>query len=377
MKSRQGNHQSNVTIIGMLCLVLGVALSHTAQAAGNKPKPTPSTSLKVMDYNVQNFFDTVDSPDTDDAEFTPNGAQKWTDQVLADKINNLSQVIRSANPDVIGLEEVENQDVINMLMANLKGAGYVFGYAGPSQDARGIRCAVLSKLPVLSTVSHQVWKDSWKKPDGSIQKTRDVLEVNIDVSSRTNGVKTAVTLLVNHWPSRAGGPERDHMRVEVAEQEATIIQNILNANPNRLIISVGDFNDELSNNSFKTGINMVRSLTELNAAPIGSAYALDSELESLPDAQKGTFWFARDKVWNTLDHILVAKGADLLAGKASGFDYRPNSIQVLHPTQFLDNQGHPAGCELRDAGRDGDATRCLKGVSDHLPLMAIFDYTAR
>ena len=32
---------------------------------------------KIMFYNMENFFDTIDDPETNDEEFLPDGAKRW------------------------------------------------------------------------------------------------------------------------------------------------------------------------------------------------------------------------------------------------------------------------------------------------------------
>jgi len=84
------------------------------------------STFTFMSYNVQNLFDTIESPDTNDHEFTPGGLQKWTEVVLSDKIQNLGEVIRSSNPAIIALTEVENQAVVEQLVnQGLSGMGYI------------------------------------------------------------------------------------------------------------------------------------------------------------------------------------------------------------------------------------------------------------
>lgn len=351
------------------------------------------TKLKVMSYNLQNLFDTKDSSDTNDSEFTPNGAQKWTERVLADKIDNLAKVISAENPDFVGVSEVETAEVLEQLQKALRPAGYIVSYAGPSDDFRGIRCGVISKLPILSTNSHKVWSDTWTNPEGGVQKTRDILEVNLDASgassalsnpfailspfardafrgNREGGSNQVVTLLVNHWPSRAGGPVRDVYRTEVAQKATSIISDILTQNPDRLVVSVGDYNDELDSPSFVNGLKLTSSYDALRSAPVGSVFATDSEL---PKNQSGTFFYRRESKWNALDHILVAQGPDLLSRKSKGFSYVSGSIQVVRPRDFMEKGQFPAGCELRNSGRTESGKRCGKGASDHLALTAEFE----
>jgi len=353
-----------------------------------------STTLKVMGYNVQNLFDTVDSPDTNDVEFTPTGAQKWTEQTLSDKIANLTEVIQNENASVLGLSEIENAEVLKKFQKSLAKIGYRYALAARSDDGRGIRTALVSKFPIVSNANHRVWSDSWKGADGTIQKTRDIQEVTIDASSIGSNFEPAktfpkllrrnaweimgssnllVTFLLNHWPSRGGGPIRDVYRLDVAKQHAQIVKNIVGKNPDRYLISLGDFNDELHNASFQNGMDITQSYDALRSAPVGAVYATDSEFDALSNQEKGTYYFAKDKVWNALDHILVSKGANLLSGRTQGFTYRKGSTKIVRPAKFMDQKIYPAGCELKNKGRSADGLRCLKGASDHLAMTALFD----
>ena len=353
-------------------------------------------SFKAMSYNVQNLFDTVNNPDTNDEEFLPNGAQKWTEQIVADKIQNLGTVIRAENPDILGVTELENQVMLDRLnKEGLAGQGYVTAIAGPSDDARGIRTGILSKFPLIETQSHRVYKDTWRDQHGAPQKTRDILEVTLNAKSairrldnlvtdadNSNGAssdaedahRSYVTVLMNHWPSRAGGPERNKMRLEVAQQMAEITKQILLKNPSRLVIAMGDFNDELNDASMSQGLNLLNSVGELASASVGSFFPADNDIAGLPVDQRGTFYFASGKQWNALDHILVSEGSDLAAGKSGGFHYRSNSFKIVRSTKFMTNGVYPRGCETHgsdQAGRVG--LRCPNGASDHLPISAVFD----
>ena len=42
------------------------------KACAQTPRP-----FRVMFYNVENFFDVIDNPATDDDEFTPEGLRHW------------------------------------------------------------------------------------------------------------------------------------------------------------------------------------------------------------------------------------------------------------------------------------------------------------
>ncbi|MDR1341040.1 MAG: endonuclease, partial [Prevotellaceae bacterium] len=90
-----------------------------------------SQDFKVMFYNVENFFDTMDDPNTDDDAFTPAGANHWNMQRFIRKRNNIYKTIAAAGkgriPHVIGLCEVENRHVLRQLTERTPLAKYNYG----------------------------------------------------------------------------------------------------------------------------------------------------------------------------------------------------------------------------------------------------------
>ena len=75
-------------------------------------------------YNVENLFDTINNINTNDDEFLPSSQKKWNTKRYFHKINQLSKVFSSIAkninhnkiPDLIGLCEVENDQVIYDLL---------------------------------------------------------------------------------------------------------------------------------------------------------------------------------------------------------------------------------------------------------------------
>ena len=84
----------------------------------------------VMFYNVENLFDTIDSPITNDSEFLPKSKKKWNTYRYNYKLRQLERVFASISknenkgnmPDIIGLCEVENrlvvEDILNTSIFN-------------------------------------------------------------------------------------------------------------------------------------------------------------------------------------------------------------------------------------------------------------------
>src|SRR5262249_51006984 len=134
--------------------------------------------VTLMAYNVENLFDTQDNPAREgDNTYLPLSQKgtpehvalcernnppgsfrqeclklDWSEQVLAKKIANLAGVIgrfEGGGPDILVLEEVENQQILNRLRLALpSGAAYVTAINLDDSPGRGINVAIMSKLPV-------------------------------------------------------------------------------------------------------------------------------------------------------------------------------------------------------------------------------------
>ncbi len=106
--------------------------------------------VTVAFYNVENLFDTEDDPTINDNEFLPEGSYKWTEENLQVKLQNLARVISQLGdddgPEILGLAEVENRGVIEMLVKSsaLKKRGYQIIHHD-SPDQRGIDVALIYK----------------------------------------------------------------------------------------------------------------------------------------------------------------------------------------------------------------------------------------
>src|SRR6188508_2810121 len=94
----------------------------------NTPASTRADEFFVGSWNLENLFDTKDDPSVKgDEDYTPESAKHWTKERLDIKLKNLAKVISKMNdgkgPDILGVCEVENRDVIQMLVEQLKSLG--------------------------------------------------------------------------------------------------------------------------------------------------------------------------------------------------------------------------------------------------------------
>src|ERR1700733_7129725 len=68
--------------------------------------------------------------------------------VMPRKLDAIAEMLRACDADIVGLEEVGPPALLRAVMARLPGSGYGEPVVG-TPDARGIRCALLSRVPIL------------------------------------------------------------------------------------------------------------------------------------------------------------------------------------------------------------------------------------
>ncbi len=203
----------------------------------------PQSVYRIIFYNVENLFDTRNNPDKNDDEYTPEGARRWTDYRLKTKVNNIYKAIAAAGewqmPSIIGLCEVENRYVLEMLVTGtaLKNSDYTIIHKN-SADNRGIDVAVLYRKADFFLLDNKFIKIDF--PDGMSGGTRDIVYLKgIGPPGDT------LHVFVNHWPSRWGGQAESQPRRNFT---AAVLRfhtdSILSASPTASIVVMGDFNDE-------------------------------------------------------------------------------------------------------------------------------------
>lgn len=311
-------------------------------------------AFRVVFYNTENLFDTINDPTTNDNDFTPEGKKKWTGNRYYRKLHHTFQALSAlATPEppvLIGLCEVENRLVLDHL--RLRTPLSTWDYAlvhKESPDPRGIDVALLyrpERFVLLDTIFYKV-----KFPFSASTRTRDILFV-LGVADRTD----TLAVMVNHWSSRIGDPGAGvKKRVYLAQLVKSICDSVHRAWPGVGIIVMGDLNDEPSDSSLQVlthhvhgGATLV-NLTGLAAGKVPGSYKYKSQ-------------------WNRLDHIVVSenltapcpKGLCLQAGmRLADFDF------LLEPdTKYLDVK--PA--------KTYNGMRYLGGYSDHLPVFIDLKY---
>lgn len=306
---------------------------------------------RIVFYNVENLFDTIDNPKINDNDFLPNGKLQWNTPKYNTKIQHLSEVIASIGnnelPEIVALCEVENEWVLKDLISSekLKKGNYKIIHQD-SEDPRGIDVALIYRSDEINNIGYQYLRIS--KNDTMKLRTRDILYFKY-----TTIKNDTVYLLVNHWPSRLGGEEASqHKRIWVAQQLKNFTDSILKSSPNAAIIVTGDFNDYPNNKS-------IAEVLEATSNKKSRSHKLFNLMYIEHFNKKGTYYY--NKEWGCLDQFIVSfsvvrkKNNLKLAYKAHGIYYKDWLLQKNKKEEEF-------------PFKTFSGSHYLGGYSDHLPI---------
>ncbi len=311
----------------------------------------------VAFYNAENLFDYEDDPLTFDDDRTPEGKDHWTEEIYHKKIHNIATVIaqigqeRSKNaPAIIGLAEIENQKVLEDLVATPQLAPYnyqIIHFDAP--DRRGIDVALLFQQGFF--VKSHASKHELLIYDKEITNKRVYTRDQLLVSGFLDG--DAIHILVNHWPSRRGGEKRSsYKRIAAAKLNKHLIDSLQTTDPYAKIITLGDLNDDPTSPSLK---KILKSMSNKKSV---STKGLYNPMEKLHRQGYGSL--AYGDTWNLFDQILLTKA--FLENKNQGYSYYKAGI--YSPDFLTTPQGRYKGYPFRSFA-NGTFTN---GYSDHFPV---------
>ena len=312
-------------------------------------------TFRVMFYNVENLFDTLDDPDKEDDEFTPEGSRRWTNRRYYSKLNNLAKVITSIGewdiPALVGMCEVENDKVLKDLTAYspLKKSQYRY-IVTESEDARGIDVALLYQRDRFKYLYHDCLRLNF--PNNPNKRTRDILHV-------TGQIITGDTLdvFVCHFPSRRGGElESEPDRVYAASVVREKVDSLTLVRERANILIMGDFNDEPTNKSISVTMNA-------GGVPNGNdLYNLFYSVQK--KSRVGSYKFREQ--WNFLDQMIVSGN---LLDESCSFRVLPETATIFQKAFLLTD-------DVTNGGKRPLKTfhgyKYEGGHSDHLPIFVDF-----
>ncbi len=162
-----------------------------------------------------------------------------------------------------------------------------------------------------------------------------------------------IHFIVNHWPSRREGAlQTNYRRVEAAQQNYRIITEIRKKNPLAKIVSMGDFNDNATNVSFKS---VLKTKGKRYKVGISDLY---NPMEAMFRKGLGTLIF--DGKWDLFDQMYIT--GSLLYSQNEEYQYVRSAI--FKPSYLLHNNGMEKGFPRRSIVKG----KYIGGYSDHLPV---------
>ena len=352
-------------------------------------KCNSANQIRIMFYNVENFFDCDNDSLKLDEEFLPGGIRGWTPSRFWKKAGNISRVLAVAGkngfPEIVGMAEVENDKCLNRLVKSspLKNAGYSFiHYESP--DIRGIDVCMLYNPYVFTPLQSEPIQIIFSEEPQ--RKTRDILYVCGKVYSADT-----LHIYICHFPSRLGGElETDDKRQQVAGFLRTHIDSVLNIAPNANIVIMGDFNDTPLSPSIKDVIGAVspeesilkkaflqKEITETSVtippketiftkvvSPITTTPSklYNMMLPKIDETDTGTH--KNQSEWALLDHIIISEN---LLDKAS-------EATIFKPDFLLTSDQRWLGIK---PFRTYHGMKYQGGYSDHLPVFIDLNFISR
>jgi hypothetical protein len=346
-KFNKGSFMNN--FLKLMVFVLFVNMSLFLQAQNEKQFKVGCIAF----YNIENLFDTINNPATNDEQFLPEGSYQWNSERYFEKLNNLAKVISLIGTDntpdgpaILGVSEVENEKVLEDLAAVeiIKDRNYqVVHFHGP--DRRGVDNALMYNPKYFTKTNAKSHRLTIEGRDNFF--TRDQLVVSGYFDDEM------MHFIVNHWPSRSGGQKRSEpLRIAAADLTRSIVDSLLNIDPNAKVFVMGDFNDDPVDISVKKQLNTTGNPKRIRDGQLYNPF------EKFYRQGIGTLAY-RDS-WNLFDMILLSPA---LVGDDRS-DYKLYRAGVFNQPWMLQKEGSFKGYPYRTyAGGN-----YLGGYSDHFPV---------
>jgi endonuclease/exonuclease/phosphatase family metal-dependent hydrolase len=308
-------------------------------------------------WNLENLFDVEDSAARPAwlQSALKSELKGWTQAVLETKITQLVRIIACMNqgrgPDLLGVCEVENQPVLNLLVTRLQatlGRAYQVAHHDTS-DQRGIDVAFIYD-PALFTAERQFFHVILKRA-----ATRDLFQVNFRTSKGRD-----LIVVGNHWPSRTEGQyESEPYRILAAETLSYWHERILQEKGKLTpILFMGDFNDEPFNRSMTDYFLGSSSLTRARHAESPYAHNL---MWPLMGQAIGSHYF--QNMPNMLDQFLMGGG---FLNARSALQIKAETVDVFREPMMVKPGRYPVPIPFK---RPVESGYNPAGFSDHFPLV--------
>jgi DNA/RNA endonuclease YhcR with UshA esterase domain/exonuclease III len=238
--------------------------------------PIGSNAFSIMTWNVENLFDAFDPHPS-----SPEKPSLSTYKVSIAKVANT--ILASGAPTIVGVQEVENIDILEDIAEHEILAGFDYQpFLIEGTDSRYIDNGYL----VRGDVAKVVGVEQHIAPEGLT--SRPPLQIEVEVQTDSGPVR--VFVLNNHFTSMSGGESATEPRRNAqAAWNVSVMESILEENPDALIAVIGDLN------SFYDSV----PIETLRSAGLVHVFEIDPE--------SGWYSYIYQGGSQTLDHILVTE----------------------------------------------------------------------
>jgi predicted extracellular nuclease len=338
-----------------ICLILVAAVFGLMEAGAQAEMKAGLIAF----YNVENLFDTINTPGVEDEEFTPQAPKKWNSRRYQEKLDNMARVISGigrdeglpGGPHVLGLCEIENQQVIQDLVdhASLAPLHYRIVHYN-SFDSRGVDVGLVYQPEFFRLTASKSYVLPLSSSEGEEYYSRSQLVVSGFLMDEK------MHFIVNHWPSRRSGSKAsERLRIEAAQLTRSIVDSLQMADPEAKRVVRGDLNDDPMDPSVTKHLRAVGNESSLQEGD------LFNPMQKLFREGVGSLAY-RDR-WNLFDQMIVSQ--PLLGKDYSSF--RMLTARVYRKEFMTQRDGRFRGYPLRTFVGD----QFTAGYSDHFPVYII------
>jgi len=293
-------------------------------------------------YNLENFFDAYSDSTLSYNEYTPQGEMHWTQKKFEKKANSIYKVLQALSGwdglALVGICEIENENVLHQLLNKtpLKRQGMKYIHFN-SPDKRGIDVALFYGKQFKPVFSAVFSVEENQTPIAS----RDILYVKGLLAGQVTHV------FVNHWTSRYRGlMESNELRMKFSNLLKSKTDSIIKTEKLANIIVMGDFNDQLKDNSIQNLLDN-GNLINLHVSP-------------LVQNVSGTMKYREQ--WFVFDQVFVSKA--VFEGKTK-LEVIGNEVKIFDEGFLLEKDDKFLGYK---PFRTNIGFKYHGGFSDHLPV---------
>ncbi|MEM6451424.1 MAG: endonuclease/exonuclease/phosphatase family protein [Cyanobacteria bacterium P01_D01_bin.105] len=328
-------------------------------------------------WNLENLFAPEGFPEREPwlAQRVKNELTGWTEALFKQKIDQLASIIQQMNggngPDILGVCEIENQFVLQVLTQTLNSTlserTYVDVHADATRDRRGIDTAFIYDSRRYEIDRDAIFSHFVMRRTG----TRDITQVTFKTQAGNE-----LVALCNHWPSRSGGAFNSRgFRMTAGETLSYWHERIVEEKGENIpIISLGDFNDDPFDEAITIHARATRERGDVERARSPRFYNLSWRYLQQQGVDRkgetkllhGTLYF--DGNGNVFDQILVSKG---LLINSSPLQVEEATAKIELFSEMVDPSVSRG--PIRFGLPRGDAAENInaEGYSDHFPVSVV------